>query len=197
MLSPEIALWFVIQVMPQHECKVASQLRYKGQEEFLPMVSSRRQWSDRSKVIDRPLFPGYVFCRVRRSSFGLILDTPGVHRIVSFGGQAHPITEEEMSRLQLVLASGREVTPVPYLALGQRVQVLDGPLAGMMGIVTRLKNRDRLIISVDMLMRSVAVEVTSAELSACDTENPPLTKVPTYRTGIPADARTQGGGHFI
>ena len=180
MLFPEIALWFAIQVIPQHEFKVASQLRYKGQEEFLPMVSSRRQWSDRSKVSERPLFPGYVFCRVKRSSFGVILDTPGVHRIVSFGGQAYPIADEEMNSLQQVLASGRDVAPVPYLALGQRVRVIDGPLSGMSGIVLRLKNRSRLIISVDMLMRSIAVDVALAELSACDSSPLTLT-TPTCR----------------
>lgn len=172
MLSPEIALWFAIQVIPQHECKVASQLRYKGQEEFLPMVTSSRQWSDRSKVSERPLFPGYVFCRVKRSSFRVILDTPGVHRIVSFGGHAHPIADEEITSLQQVLTSGREVAPVSYLKLGQRVEVIDGPLRGVTGIVTRVKNRNRLLISVDMLMRSIAVDVALGELSACD---PPTT----------------------
>jgi transcription antitermination factor NusG len=174
-LSPDIALWFAVQVIPQHECKVASQLRYKGQEEFLPMVSSRRQWSDRSKINKRPLFPGYVFCRIKRSSFRLILDTSGVHRIVSFGGQAHPIADEEMNSLQQVLASGRDVAPVPYLTLGQRVRIIDGPLSGMAGIVMRLKNRNRLIISVDMLMRSIAVDVALAELSSCDSST--LTRI--------------------
>jgi transcription antitermination factor NusG len=182
-LSPDIALWFAVQVIPQHECKVASQLRYKGQEEFLPMVSSRRQWSDRSKVSERPLFPGYVFCRVKRSSFGVVLDTPGVHRIVSFGGHAHPIADEEISSLQHVLVSGRDVASVPYLTLGQRVKVIDGPLFGVTGIVMRVKNRNRLLISVDMLMRSIAVEVSLGELSACDPSHQSLTTQSTCGAG--------------
>lgn len=164
MVSPEAALWFAIQVMPQHECKVSTLLRFKGQEQFLPMVSTRRRWSDRVKVVDSPLFPGYVFCRTKRSCFGTVLSTPGVHRIVSFCGQPQPIADHEIDFLHQVLKSGRDVTPVPYLSLGQKVKVINGPLFGLSGIVNRLKNRDRLIISVDMLMRSVAVEVGIAEL---------------------------------
>ena len=165
MLPPDIARWFALQVMPQHEHKVSTQLRYKGEEEFLPVVSTRRKWSDRCKLSERPLFPGYVFCRIRRSSFGVVLGTHGVYRIVSFGGHAHPIADEEIVGLMRVANSGREVCPVPYFSPGQKVEVTSGPLSGITGVVARLKGRDRLVVSVDLLMRSVAVDVASSELA--------------------------------
>jgi transcriptional antiterminator NusG len=164
MISPDTILWFAVQVIPQHEFKVSEQLRSKGQEEFLPSITIRRRWSDRNKLIHQPLFPGYVFGRLRRSSFATVLGTPGVCRIVSFGGKAHPICNEEIDRIRRVVNCGREVTATPYFTLGQMVQVISGPLCGLIGIVDRVKNRDRLIISIDMLMRSVAVEIMMSEL---------------------------------
>jgi transcription antitermination factor NusG len=164
-LPPDKAFWFAIQVVPQHENKVSIQLRHKGEEEFLPMVSSRRKWSDRSKLSERPLFPGYVFCKIRRSSFGVVLGTPGVYRIVSFGGHAHPIADEEITGLMRIVNSGRNLCAVPYFSLGQKVEVTTGPLSGVTGVVARLKGRDRLIISVGLLMRSVAVDVAMSELT--------------------------------
>lgn len=164
-LSLDQLNWFAVQVVPQHECKVSMRLRHKGHEEFLPTLPSRRQWSDRTKVAERPLFPGYVFCRVQRADFGMILRTPGVYRIVSFGGRAQPITDEEILYLQRAVHSGRDIVAVPFFSLGQKVQVTNGPLAGLTGVVARLKNRDRLIISVELLLRSVAIEIAGSELS--------------------------------
>lgn len=168
LLSPETALWFAVQVVPQHEHKVATQLICKGHEGFLPTVLVKKQWSDRRKVSDRPLFPGYVFCRVQRSTFSSVLSTPGVHRIVSFGGRAHSIPDDEINSLKQVTVSGRDICQIPYVSLGQRVQVMAGPLSGVTGIVTQLKNQNRLIISVDLLLRSIAVDVATSELAPCD-----------------------------
>jgi transcription antitermination factor NusG len=169
MLSSETELWFAIHVVPQHEFKVAAQLHYKGQEAFLPAYSSRRQWSDRSKLVHRPLFPGYVFCRAKKSNFRMVLDTPGVYNIVSFGGRPYPIPETEISSIKLALASGREICAVQHVFIGQKVQVATGPLSGITGIVTRVKDRERLVISVDVLMKSVAVEIGLSEIVALDT----------------------------
>ena len=164
MLPPDRAFWFAVQVVPQHEHRVSTYLRDKGHEEFLPTVRTRRQWSDRSRLRERPLFPGYVFCRVQRSSFGSVLSTPGVYRIVSFGGHAYPISDEEMLSLRRVADSGRDISSVPYFSLGQKVCVAHGPLSGLDGIVVRIKNRHRLVISIDLLMRSVAVDIAMSEL---------------------------------
>lgn len=171
MVHSDNAFWFAVQVVPQHEYKVSTRLRYKGQEEFLPLVPMRRRWSDRDKLSTQPLFPGYLFCKVRRSCFGLVLDTPGVYRIVGFGGHAHPIADEEIVSLQRLVTSGREVCAIPYFSLEQKIEIVSGPLSGITGVVTRLKGRDRLVISVDLLMRSVAVDIAISELAAHDTSD--------------------------
>lgn len=103
-----------------------------------------------------------------RSTFGTVLNTPGVHRIVSFGGVAYPIPDAEIVALQQALSSGGEVSPVPYLAIGQKVQVAFGPLAGVTGIIARQKNRDRLVISVEIIMKSVSVDISSSDVIALD-----------------------------
>lgn len=168
MIPSEIALWFAVQVVPRHEFKVSFQLRLKGEEEFLPTVATQHQWSDRKKIIDHPLFPGYVFCRVTRSSFGTVLRTPGVYRFVGFGGKPHPISDAEICSLRHVVVSGRDLASVPYMSLGQKVRVEHGPLCGVTGIVTRFNNRNRLIISVDLLMKSIAVDVAISEVTALE-----------------------------
>src|ERR1700690_1835626 len=103
MLAVEPAMWLAVQVAPQHEQSVAAQLKRKGEEQFLPTVSTRRRWSDRNVTVDKPLFPGYVFCRTNKSSIRVILDTSGVYRIVSFGGRLCPIPDEEINSLQLAV----------------------------------------------------------------------------------------------
>jgi transcription antitermination factor NusG len=174
MVSTDAIGWFAVQVIPQHEHKVSKQLRSKGHEEFLPTVTVRRRWSDRNKLINQPLFPGYVFGHLSRSSFGTVLATAGVCRIVSFGGKACSISDEEIERVRRVVSCGRNVNSVPYFALGQKVQVASGPLCGLTGIVDRLKNRSRLIISIEMLMRSVAVEIAMSELVLRDEPEFPI-----------------------
>jgi transcription antitermination factor NusG len=164
-LPPDKAFWFAVQTVPQHEHRVSAQLRNRGHEEFLPTVQMRRQWSDRTRVSERPLFPGYVFCRVQRSSFGGVLNTPGVYRIVSFGGHPYPISDEEVLFLRRVVHSGRDIRSVPYFSLGKKVRVADGPLSGLDGIIVKIKNRNRLVISIDLLMRSVAVDIALSELA--------------------------------
>jgi transcription antitermination factor NusG len=161
-------LWFAVQVAPQHEQKVALLLQYKGYEQFLPTRTSRRHWSDRIKILKAPLFPGYIFCRAARSSFGAILNTRGVHRIVCFGGRPCPIPEVEIKTLQKAVESGKDVIEVPYLSAGQRVKIAGGPLAGVIGIVTRQKNSSRLIVSIEIIMRSISVEIASSDLIALD-----------------------------
>jgi transcriptional antiterminator NusG len=163
-VSNESAAWFAVQVVPQHEKKVALSLQQKGYEQFLPEVEARTNWSDRKKILARPLIPGYVFLRTTRGLMGAVLRTPSVYRIVSFGGCPFPAKDEEIAVLRKLVTSGRPVRPVPYLALGQKVQVKEGPLAGLTGIIVRLKNVTRVIVSVELIMRSVAIDVASSEI---------------------------------
>jgi transcriptional antiterminator NusG len=168
-LHPEES-WFVTQVIPRHEKSVDTILGIKCYQHFLPIHRARRKWSDRTKVVDEPLFPGYVFVRVKRSLMGPILGIPGVIRIVSFGGVPHPISEEEIEALRLVFRSSREVCSFPYLNVGQNVRVISGPLSGIRGIVTKFKKHDRLILSIDLIMKSVSVEINGSEIEPIESK---------------------------
>jgi transcription antitermination factor NusG len=156
--------WFAIRTATGREKLVSMQLQNKGYEDFLPLYRSRRQWSDRTKQLDYPLFPGYLFCRFDFSNRLPILITPGVKLIVGFGKIPAPVTCEEIESLRRVVASGAEAKPCPYLSVGQKVQVRDGALAGIEGILLQVKNSYRIVLSVELLRRSVAVELDRASV---------------------------------
>jgi len=154
--------WYALRVRPRAEWMVQANLRNKGYDLLLPTYKSRRRWSDRIKVLEMPLFPGYVFCRFDSRTRLPILMTPGVLFVVGIGKTPHPVEDSEIAALQQVMESGLTCAPHPYLTVGQRVRVEHGSLAGLTGIVTHLKNELRLIISVNLLMRSVSVEIDHA-----------------------------------
>lgn len=158
--ASEEELWLALQVAPQHEKKVAVILEYKGFQQFYPTYKSKRRWSDRIKVLNLPLFPGYTFCRSSGSRGSDILATPGVNRIVSFGGKPCPVADEDIATLQAMARDGVDPRPFPYLAHGQRVRIIQqGALFGIVGILTQVKNRARLVVSVDMIAKSISIEI--------------------------------------
>lgn len=157
--STDLKPWYALRVKPNYEKPVSTALRGKGIEEFLPLHRTRRQWSDRVKVMDLPLFPGYLFCRLRLEERMPLLTTPGFLYIVGVGKNPQPIEEAEILAIQSVLRSGLPVTPWPSLAVGQRVQLQHGPLAGLTGVLTKIANHHRFYVSVTLLKRSVSVEV--------------------------------------
>ena len=151
--------WYALYTRHQHEKTVASLLLGKGFDVFLPLYSAVHKWKDRLKRLDLPLYPGYVFLHDRLERRLQIVMTPGVHSIVGRGGAPEPIPEFEIDAIKRVLASPCPVAPHPYLQTGDRVRVVRGPLEGIEGILLRKKNAFRLILSVEMLRKSVAVEV--------------------------------------
>ena len=151
--------WYALQVRPRFEKAVAHNLQSKGFEELLPSYRCRRQWSDRVKEFELPLFPGYVFCRFNIDDRFPILVVPGVTSIVGVGRSPSAIDEQEIENLRSVLESGVPYQPGPFISVGQTVSVEHGVLQGLEGIVTMVKNEFRLIISVSLLQRSVAVEI--------------------------------------
>jgi len=156
----EGTFWYALHVRTRFEKVVARNLRGKGFEEFLPLYTRTNRWSDRIKEIELPLFPGYVFCRFNPHDRLPILTVPGVNAVVGIGKNLMPVDESELDAVRAVLKSEAYCEPWPYLEVGQRVQVEYGPLAGTQGIVTMVKNNTyRLVISVNMLQRSVAVEI--------------------------------------
>lgn len=158
--------WIAVQVVPQHEKQVSSMLQYKGYENYFPTFLSRRKWSDRVKFVEQPLFPGYVFCRVGETSLGLVSSTPGVSRIVGFGGKPAYIPEEEISAVDKAVKSGLEVRPfVPFATVGQKVLVKSGPLSGTVGRLLRINNRNHLILAVEIASKAIGVDIDAGDVT--------------------------------
>jgi transcription termination/antitermination protein NusG len=152
-------LWYALQVRPRCEKVVASTLVSKGFEGFLPLYSQRSQWSDRIKQLQLPLFTGYLFCRFDVNKRLPILVTPGVVRVVGIGGTPYPVEEREIQALQMIALSNLQAEPWSYLNIGQKVRIELGSLAGVEGILSGVKGSSKLVISVSLLKRSVAVEI--------------------------------------
>ena len=151
--------WYALHVRPRFERHVQTHLEDKGYEVFYPTYTATRQWSDRVKSLSFPLFPGYVFCRFNVHARLPILITPGVNQVVGSGKTPIMVDEGELASIRRVMESGVAAQPWPYLKVGETVQIENGPLEGLTGIVTRIKSSDRLVVSVSLLMRSVAVEL--------------------------------------
>jgi transcription antitermination factor NusG len=158
-LPADESSWYAIRVRARWEKVVAGALHGKEYDEFLPLYRKRSSWSDRIKEIDLPLFPGYVFCRSDLSGRAPFITTPGVIGILSFGGHPAIISQEEIEAVKAVIRSGVDAGPWPYIREGQRVRILRGALAGVEGILVRAKSDWRVVLSVETLCRSIAVEV--------------------------------------
>jgi transcription antitermination factor NusG len=157
--TSEFTKWYALTVRYQHERQTERALQSKGLETLVPLYRSPRQWSDRVKSVDLPLFAGYVFCRFTVDGRMQVLDTPGVGRIVGFGGALAPIDNSEIADIQRLLALNLPLAPWPYLKAGDRIRVERGPMRGLEGTLLRTKDALRLVIGVELLQRSIAVEV--------------------------------------
>lgn len=151
--------WFALRVKPHHERVVAENLRQNGLEVFLPLCRGRRRWSDRIQEVRLCLFPGYVFCRFTYADRLLVLGLPGVYSMVGFGGKPVPVEDWEIQSISALVESPLPLGPWPYLRVGERARILNGPLEGLEGILIREKGIWRVVVSVDVLQRSVAVEI--------------------------------------
>ncbi len=160
--TPQIYPWFAVQTRARYENFAAKQLAGRGYEVFLPFYQCKRRWSDRMQEFEMPLFPGYLFCRFNLLDRLPILTTPGVIQIVGIGKTPIPVDEEEVSALHAAVKAGLPRHPWPFLKVGERVRVEAGPLSGLEGVLLNFKGRYRLVLSVTLLQRSVAVEVESA-----------------------------------
>jgi transcription antitermination factor NusG len=154
-----VAPWFALQTKPRNEKQVECLLTHKGYECCLPMYRQKRRWSDRVVEVELPLFPMYIFCRFNPSAMGKAIATPGVTRIVGFGGRPAEVKVEEVAALQLLSQSGCLREPWAYIPNGTLVKVETGPLAGAQGIFCSGEDRRRLVISVTLLQRSIAVQL--------------------------------------
>jgi transcription antitermination factor NusG len=159
--------WYAAYTCTHHEKRVAQQLSERHIENFLPLYRSVRRWKDRRKEVDLPLFPGYVFVHIAFEDRLRVLRLPGVVQIVSFNGKAAVLPAEEIETLRSGLKQHVYVEPYPYLRVGRKVRIVQGPLAGLEGILVRKKEGFRLVISVNAIMRSLAVEVDFLDVRPC------------------------------
>jgi len=157
--------WFAVYTRHRHEKAVAQVIMGKGVEVFLPLYKAVHRWKDRMKDLSLPLFPNYVFVLAGLDQRVAVLSTPGVYDFVRLSGVPAPIPAQELDAVRCAVERGLNVEPHPSLKSGDRVRVKSGPLEGLEGILVRKKNFYRLILSVELLMKSISVEV-----EACDVE---------------------------
>ena len=158
--------WYAAYTCANHERRVSEQLGLREVEHFLPTYCSVRRWKDRRVTLDLPLFPGYVFVRMGLRERLRVMQVPGVAQLVGFDGTPAAIPEEEIDALRKSLGRGVGVEPHPFLTAGRRVRLKSGPLAGVEGVLVRRKGNFRVVISIELIQRSVAVDADVADIEA-------------------------------
>jgi transcription antitermination factor NusG len=157
--------WYAIRTCSNHEKRVACELRARDVEHFFPVYASMRRWKDRRVMLDLPLFPGYMFVRLAlRDRLG-VLQIPSVVCLVGFGGIPVALPDEEMGTLRAGLSERLRAQPHPFLTVGRRVRITRGPFAGLEGVLERKKNNLRVIVSVELIQRAVALDVDAADVA--------------------------------
>ena len=156
--------WYAVYTSANHEKRVAAHLEARDVEHFLPLYRSVRNWRDRRVQLELPLFPGYLFARFSRRERLRILEAPGVAQLVAFNGQPYALAESDIEALRAGIRSSLRLEPHAYLQGGLRVRLVRGPLAGLGGILVRRKNPCRVVLSLDLIARSAAVEVDAEDV---------------------------------
>jgi transcription antitermination factor NusG len=170
--------WFAVRVRSNYERITIAHLRQRGYEDFAPSYKVESRWTDRTKQIDRFLFPGYIFCRFDPNDRLPILTAPGVVDLVGFGKIPEHVPEAEIERVRRMVESGLLITPYPYLQVGQAVLIERGPLSGVEGILVDVKGKVRLVVSVNLLQRSVSAEVDRNSIRPIQTLSTDLRRKP-------------------
>src|ERR1700730_15275437 len=156
--------WYAAHTRANHEKRLAEQFAERSVEHFLPLYESERRWKDRRLTLQLPLFPGYILVRLPLRERMRVLQIPGVARLVGFNGSPVPLPDAEIDALREKLNRRVRAEPHPYLQAGRRVRVKTGPLEGFEGILVRRKHKYRIVVSISLIMRSIAVEVDLADV---------------------------------
>jgi transcription antitermination factor NusG len=182
--------WYALRVRSHYENTVALHLRARGFESFLPLYQCRRRWSDRFREIELPLFPGYVFSRFDPLNRLPILSIPGVVNPVAIGRTPVPVDDTEMTAIQAAVKTGLRRSPWPFLRVGQRVRIEQGPLCGIEGILVGFRGQERLVLSISLLQRSIAVQVEENWVRPLQTERAPVAETTSSRCQAPNRKRS-------
>lgn len=162
-MGPELEPWYVAYTRPRHEKHIAHQLEQRGIRSLVPLYTSVRRWKDRRKRLELPLFPCYVFVQIALRHKLDLLQLPGVVDLVSFQGKPSPVLKNEIETLRS-LDSAAMAHPYPYLQVGRKVRIRRGALQGLEGILVRRRGVSRVVLSVSLIQRSVAIEVEDADI---------------------------------
>ena len=156
--------WYVTCTSPRHEKRVSQQLQERGIASFLPLYASVRRWKDRRKVLELPLFPGYVFVQMNPRNRLDLLRLPGVLGLICFQGKPAEVARIEIDNLRQGLSDRSLVQPHPFLSSGRRVRIRSGPMTGVEGIFVRKRDQTRVVLSISLIQRSVSVEIDEADV---------------------------------
>lgn len=160
--------WYALRVRANGEKTVARSLASRRLSPLLPVYSVRHRWSDRIKTLERPLFPGYVLSRFALRRELEVRRISGVADLVGFGEYPEPLPDSDIDAIHRMVASGAPLEPWPYLGAGDRVRILAGPLAGVEGIFVEDRAHARVVVSIDLLHRSVAATVDRVTVEPAD-----------------------------
>ena len=186
-LETDSQRWFALQVRTRWESSTAVLLSGKGYQTLLPTYKTKRRWNGSLREVNTALFPGYVFCQFDAQKRLPVLVTPGVISVVGFGRVPLPVDDAEIAAIQTVVASGLRAEPWPYLELGQRIRIESDALEGLEGILINFKGNHRIVVSVSLLRRSVALEIDRSCVR-------PIGATRTTGLGpVPSRALLQGG----
>jgi transcription antitermination factor NusG len=156
--------WYAAYTCANHEKRVAAELGAREVEHFLPLYNSVRRWKDRRVNLDLPLFPGYVFVRLALRDRLRVVQIPSVVRLVGFGGLPTALPDTEMEILRTRLCENLQAEPHPFLTVGRRVRITAGPFEGLEGVLKRKKSSLRVVVTLELIQRSVAVDVDAADV---------------------------------
>jgi transcription antitermination factor NusG len=169
-------LWYAGYTAARHEKRIAEQLQQRSVEHFLPLYETIHRWRNGRHRVQLPLFPGYVFVRIALRERLRVLEIPGFVRLVGFSSIPCALPEAEIDAMREALNKGISAEPYPYLTVGTRVEIRDGPLQGMTGILLRRRGQCRVVLSIDLIRRSMVVEVEAEDVMPVRTSSTPMQK---------------------
>ena len=166
--------WIVVRSKPRSEKIAYAQLKEKGIEAYLPLLKERRKWSDRKKWVEFPLFSSYLFAKIEIKNSIFVLQTNGVSSLVKFGEVIAIVQDEVVHAIKLAIDGGYQLTPAEYFIAGNAVEVIEGPMRGVKGIVAQLKGKDRLVIKIDAIQQALSIDIDTRFIKNVKSKSDPI-----------------------
>ena len=166
--------WIVVRSKPRSEKIAYAQLKEKGIEAYLPLLKERRKWSDRKKWVEFPLFSSYLFAKIEIKNSIFVLQTNGVSSLVKFGEEIAIVQDEVVNAIKLAIDGGYQLTPAEYFIAGNAVEVIEGPMRGVKGIVAQLKGKDRLVIKIDAIQQALSIDIDTRFIKNIKRKSDPI-----------------------